>query len=51
MLYLIINESGIIQICVNTYVYIHSEHKKYSKSQNKMNQFSEFFATNAKLTS
>ena len=41
----LISESGITVICMNILIYILSEHKIKSKSQNKMNQFSEAFAT------
>lgn len=44
----LLSESGITLLCVSTH--IHSEHKKKSKSQNKMNQFSEIFAARTKLT-
>lgn len=50
MLALLITESGIALACVNTHTYMHSKHKKKSKSQNKMNHFSEIFATSTKLT-
>lgn len=43
----LISESGITVIRVNIHIYIHSEHKKKSKFQNKINQFSEAFATSS----
>lgn len=37
-------------INVYTHVYIQSEHKIQNKFQNKVTQFTEFFATRTKLT-